>query len=334
MITFLLIESNNTVELYNSIANNYDIKKYNYDIIVTDIYNIDDEIINTKNDNIFIINSICYFNTVMLEHLFEYVNKYDTDIYISKFIDRSSNLRLPIKNIYSEDTDIIEENNLDDFLNIADTDTISFVVKKSIILNNNIKYTNNNNFCKDIFSKIKSITYTKNIDFLFINYDYTNIIIDGFGISELFDNQIIEAFKNNNITHTSIVVNGNRFKDAINLIHNNNFINVGLHFNISSGYSKYDNSIMFTKDSINTLSYDFIEKELQSQLDILNKNHIFIAYISTDYNDSSLNSIISKYGIQYRKNNTHYIYKENEEYNVGLHCGYKNIVVNKKYICK
>lgn len=324
MITFLLIENKNTKELYDSIANNYDIAKYGYDIIITNTENIDIDIENAKNDYVFVVNSICYFNTVMIEHLFECVERNNTDIFLCRFIDKSSNLRLPIKNIYNSSSEIIEGKEVEDILNIVDMNTISFVVKKSII-KDSIKYSST--FCKDVLSKVNTISYVKDIDFLFVNYDYTKIIVDGFGVSELKDNLILDAFKDNKITHTSVVTNGNSFKRAVDLIHNTGIINVGLHFNISNGYSEYNPAVIFNSNSIDNLSDEFIESELQAQLNVLNKNNIFISYISTDYNDR-LNHIICKYGIEYRKEASYYKCKNNEECDEEIHSKYRNIIVD------
>lgn len=307
MITFLVIKNKNrkNSQTVESIKNNYDIEKYNYDIIETSSENIDLNIVEMNNKYLIIINEPHYFNTVMLEDLFDYINKYNEDVYMAPFLHEINNLEYKTENFYYGDTDVFNSTQKDEMLNSFQTHTPCFIINKNFIIDNNIKYINESQFCKDVYKNINKFVYVRDIDFLFFKHNILKITADDFGMTSGINKGIVECFDNEVITQASLMTNQKYTEEALDMIIKNKLKNIGLHFNITQGVSLYDDSVIFSKEQHKNLSKEFIENEFNCQLQVMLDRDIIPTYIDMHHNvnfySDYIQNIILKYGIPIRK---------------------------------
>ena len=111
---------------------------------------------------------------------------------------------------------------------------------------------------------------------------------DDFGYSNSINKAILEAFKNNIISTTTLLANMPGFDDACEIAHRENFTDkIGIHLNISEGKSLsepikrltkfYKNGEMyksFKGHQLNKVESEAVLLELQTQLDRCKKNGI------------------------------------------------------------
>lgn len=306
MITFLVIKNNKKEsDTITSIKNNYDIDKYNYDIIETSIDDVNKNIINSSNEYVLIIKEPHYFNTVMLEDVFEYLKRYKRDIYMAPFLNEINSIEYRTENFYYGDTIEFTGDECADTLSKFQTHTPSFIISKNFISKNNITYVNDSQFCKDVYSNILDFIYIDNIDFLFFKHNTLKITADDFGMTKGINKAILECFNKKSITHASLMVNQEYTQEAFNMISSNNLKNIGLHFNITQGRSMYDDTVVFSKRSPKELSLEFIENEFDSQLKFMTGKDVIPTYIDMHHNvnfyNEDIENIILKYGIPIRK---------------------------------
>lgn len=122
MITFI-IENKDNIKGIKSITNNFNIEKFNYEVIISS--NIEEAILKSKNDFISIIKNYDYINIVLLEHIFNIVNSSKSNVIIFPMLVRVN------------DEEIFVECNFD---NIKEN-VLSYIGRSYIFNKNKIKYT-------------------------------------------------------------------------------------------------------------------------------------------------------------------------------------------------
>lgn len=116
-----------------------------------------------------------------------------------------------------------------------------------------------------------------------MNYNKFIITADDFGFTLDTNKAIINMLNNDILTQTSLMVNQIATQDAIQLTKIYKLKCVGLHFNLTQGKSLSNNNILFNMNDYKKYSIEFIEQELQAQLNILKQNNINIHHIDTHH---------------------------------------------------
>ena len=132
------------------------------------------------------------------------------------------------------------------------------------------------------------------------------ITADDFGYSKSVNLAICRLLKKGLLSQASIMVNMPSFEHAVKLIKKYNLKNIGLHFNVTQGYSISNPSILFKKDIYNFPSVDFIKAEFEAQINLMKINNIDVHHIDTHHNshleNSDILNVVNKYGIPVRSN--------------------------------
>lgn len=126
----------------------------------------------------------------------------------------------------------------------------------------------------------------------------TKINADDFGISKGVNEAIIKMHKENNLDSASLMVNFNYTQDAIEKAHNNKNLEIGLHFNLTTGKSTLhpisipllvDKEGVFKNGFIKLLALSIfkrkaflsqVEAELKAQMELLKLSNLKILHIN------------------------------------------------------
>lgn len=109
------------------------------------------------------------------------------------------------------------------------------------------------------------------------------ITADDFGFSKSVNEAIAELLINGSISQTSIMMNQEYTQHAIELIKKYNLKNIGLHFNLTQGYSTIDKNTLFSKDKIFELDDSFIYSEFKNQLELFKQIGIELHHIDSHH---------------------------------------------------
>lgn len=121
------------------------------------------------------------------------------------------------------------------------------------------------------------------------------ITCDDFGMHSSINAAAEEAFLSEMLTNVSIVANGEKFEDAVNILNKYPDLSVGLHFNIIEGLSIaenhdvftllkdnkfYDNHVLFLKDFMfGKINPEHIRNELKAQIKKCKSHGLKLSYI-------------------------------------------------------
>lgn len=145
------------------------------------------------------------------------------------------------------------------------------------------------------------------------------ITADDFGFTHDTNKAIINLINDKLITQASLMVNQVGTNDAINLIKKHNLKNIGLHFNITQGHSISNPNITFSKETWSNLSNEFIEKELQAQINFFVDNGIYLHHIDSHHNvhlkSDFINNLMKKYNVRIRNKNYDGFFCDGDELN-------------------
>lgn len=147
-------DSNNRISIYQTTENNYAKAR-------------DIGIKNSKNDKICFIDGDDYLNTIMLQDIFNTVRISNYELYMIPYVFEE------VENLFNIECMNYNKGNIfnnEDLFNLVMTNGIdmfkipSFIVDKKFLEKNSIVFTNNVEFCINVYDMAKSIFYIENID--------------------------------------------------------------------------------------------------------------------------------------------------------------------------